>query len=68
MGLEPFFTSELVDSLVEVTFEAGSGSDVDDFAAMNAQEVVVMLGEVLGELVTGELIVGSHATDDPGNL
>ena len=42
--------------------------EVDDGTAAGADHVVVVLGEVLGQLVAGEVVVGDDAVDDVGLL
>ena len=42
--------------------------EVGDVAAGRADEVVVVVGEVLGQLVAGELVGGHDAVDDAGPL
>ncbi len=41
-------------------------SDVFDRPALDADEVVVVPGQILGQLVAGELVVGDDSTDGPG--
>ena len=68
MRLESFGRRELVDGPGDGSLEGVAGCDVDDSAAARAQEVVVVLGEVLGQLEAGELVVGRDASDHPGDL
>ena len=49
-------------------FERGRWCDVAHLSAPRTQEMVVVFGEVLGQLETGELVVGGDASDDPGSL
>jgi hypothetical protein len=65
--LEPFGFGELVDGFGYGSFEGGGGGDVDDFAAVGAEEVVVVFGEVLGQLEPGELVMGGDAPNDSGD-
>jgi len=66
--LEPLLGGKLVDGLGDVALEAGGRRDVDDFAAAGAEEVVMVFGEVLGQLEAAELVVSRHAPDHPGDL
>ena len=52
MGLESFCLGEPVDSGCHATFEGRGGGDVDHFAAVYTQEVVVVLGELLCQLLS----------------
>jgi hypothetical protein len=66
--LEPLFRGELVDGFGDVALEGRGRGDVDNFAAAGAEEVVVMLGEVLGQLKASELVVGGDAPHHAGDL
>ena len=68
VGLESLAGSELVDGLADIALEVGRWRDVDDFAAVGAEEVMVMLGEVFGQFVPSELVVSSHAPDYASDL
>ena len=68
MGLEALGVGERADGAGDLLLEAGREGDVDDLAAADAQQVVVMLGEVLGQLEAGELIAGGDPPDEPGGL
>ncbi len=61
MGLEAFGVAELPDGLGNLLFEAGREGHVDDLAAVDAQQVVVVLGEVFGQLEAGEFVVGGDS-------
>lgn len=50
------------------TFDVVGEREILDGAARRADEVMVVLGEILGELVAGELAVAEHAPDDTGLL
>jgi hypothetical protein len=68
LRLEALGVGELADGLGDGLLEAGGEGDVDHLAAGDAQQVMMVLGEVLGELEAGELVVGGHAPDDAGRL
>jgi len=40
--------------------------DVGDLAAADAQQVVMVLGQVLGQFEAGELVAGRDPADQPG--
>jgi hypothetical protein len=46
--LEALGLGELIDGLGHTSLERGGGSDVDDLSAVDTEEVMVVLGEVLG--------------------
>ena len=46
--------------------EFGARGDVGDLAAAHAEEMVVVFGEVLGQLEAGELVAGRHPPHQPG--
>jgi len=50
----------------ELVFELGGQFEVGDHAASGAQEVVVVGGEVFGQLEAGELVGGDDAAHDTG--
>src|SRR5687768_1612119 len=50
----------------ERLLEAGGGGDVGDRPAGAAKEVVVVIGEVLGQLEAGEFVGPGDAADDAG--
>jgi hypothetical protein len=52
-GLEPLHTRQRLEGFVETPLERRCEGDVADGAAQLADEVVVVLGEVLGEFVAG---------------
>ena len=60
--------SELLHHVGHDPLERGRGSDVDDATADRAQQVVVVLGQILGQLEAGELVVGRDAPHDTGTL
>src|SRR4051812_16204600 len=53
---------------VELALELVGDGEVFDVAASAADEVVVVLGEVLGQLVPSEVVPGDDATHDAGAL
>jgi hypothetical protein len=68
VGLEAFGVGELCDGAGDLLFETGGEGDVGDFAAVDAQQVVVVLGEVFGELEAGVFVAGGDLPDEPGGL
>jgi hypothetical protein len=60
--LEVLVARELVDGAADLTLEALARRDVGDLAAADAEQMVVVLGEVLRQLDAGELVVGRDAT------
>jgi hypothetical protein len=66
--LEALGVGELADGLGCLLLEGCRERDVDDFAAVHAEQVVVVLGEVLGKLEPGELVARGNATDEPGGV
>src|SRR5215469_9517016 len=59
---------ELADGAGHLLLEAVRQGDVGDLPAADAQQVVVMLGEVLGQLETGELVTGRDPADQAGRM
>jgi hypothetical protein len=59
---------ESFDCCGHIALESGRGGDIDDFATVCAQEVVVVFCELLGQLVAGELVIGRHPPHHPGHL
>ena len=55
-------------ALGDLLFEAGGERHVDDFAAVDAQQMVVVLGKVFGQLEPGEFVVGGDPPDEPGGV
>src|SRR5215472_15468042 len=66
--LEALGVGELADRLGHLVLEGGREGDVGDLAAVDAQQMMVVLGQILGELEAGELIVGGDPPDQPGGL
>jgi hypothetical protein len=66
--LESLCIGESFDSGCHVAFKGRGGGDIDDFATVGAQEVVVVFGELLGQLVASELVVGRDPPNHPGDL
>jgi hypothetical protein len=55
--LKTLSARELVDRSDDVSFQLRRQREVDDFPAVDAEEMVVVLSQVLGELETRELVV-----------
>ncbi len=68
MRLEALGVGKLADRVGRLLLESGRQGHVDDLAAIHAQQVVVMLGEVFCELEAGELITGSDAPHQSGRV
>ena len=66
MGLEARSVGKLADGLRGLPLKAGREGHVDDLAAVDAQQVVMVLGVVLGELEPGELVAGRYPPYEPG--
>ena len=69
MGVDPEanFGGYPMQSSVEVGFRTGVEGEIDDVTALRADEVVVVVpGEMFGELVAGEVVAGHDAGDDVG--
>ncbi len=66
LGPEPGAARDLLCRAVHRALEPGRRVDVFDRPALDADEVVVVAGEILGQLVAGELVVGDDPTDGPG--
>ena len=59
---------QLVDGQRDLALEIGTRRDVAHLAAAHAQQMVVVLGQVLGQLEAGELVAGRDAADEAGGL
>ncbi len=68
VGLEALVIGESLDGRCHIALEGRGGGDVNYLAAVGAQEVVVVLGELLGQLVAGEFVIGGDAPHHPGDL
>src|SRR5580704_14971808 len=68
MGLEALGAGEVADGLGDAVLDAGGQGDVGDFPAADTDQVVVVSGQVLGELEPGELVIGGDAADQPGGF
>jgi len=66
--LEALSLGQVIDRARHALLEGGGRGDVDDLAAVDAEEVVVVLGEILGELEAGEVVTGGDTADQPGTL
>src|SRR5580658_7117525 len=68
VGLEALGAGEAADGAGHLLLEARRRGDVDDLAASCAEQVVVVLGEILGELEPGELVAGGDPPDQASGL
>jgi hypothetical protein len=68
MGLEARSVGKFADRLGGLLLKAGREGHVDDLAAIDAQQVVMVLGEVLGELEPGEFVTGRYPPYEPGRV
>jgi hypothetical protein len=66
--LEVLGASDLRDGPGDTPLKAGGEGDVGYPAAARAQQVVVVLDQVLGQLEAGELVAGRDAANNPGSL
>ena len=66
--LEALFGGEVGHHRGDGAFEAGARRDVDDLAAERAEQVVMVMREILGELESRELVVRGDASNDAGEL
>jgi hypothetical protein len=66
--MKSLLVREIVDRLGDHALERRARSDIDDAATAGAEQMVMVLGEVLGQFEAGELIAGGNAADDPGTL
>ena len=64
--LEALFAGDGLEICIETFFQLGREPGIGDLAAVGADEVVMMLGERLGQLVVGEVVIGDDAMHDPG--
>jgi len=63
--LEALGVGEPADGGGCLVLEQGRKGHVNDLAAVDAQQVMVVLGEFLGQLEAGELVVGGDPPDEP---
>jgi hypothetical protein len=68
LGLKPLGGGQAVELLGDDALERRRRGDVAHLTAVGAQEVVVVLGQVFGQLEPSELVVSGHSADDPGRL
>ena len=61
--MEALGFDEIIDGVGDRALEVGSECEVDDFATIDAQEMVVVFGEVLREFETREIVVSSDPSD-----
>jgi hypothetical protein len=66
--LEALGVGEAADGAGYLPLEAVGRGDVCDLVAVGAEQVVVVLGQVLGELEPGVLVAGGDPPDQPGGL
>jgi hypothetical protein len=63
LRLEALSVGELADGVRDVVFDSRREGDVSHFPAADANQVVVVPGQVLGEFEPGELVIGRDAPD-----
>lgn len=68
LGLESRFGGQVADGARNLLLEAGREGDVSDLPAVDAQQVMMMFGEILSQLEAGELVAGGDPPDHPGGL
>ena len=66
--LEALLRGEIGHHRGDGAFETRTGRDVDHFAAKRAEQVVMVMSEILRELKASELIVRGDASNDAGEL
>ena len=64
LGGEAGFARRFVDDRRDRLLHRGRGREIFDLAAVRTHQVVVMSGEVLRQLVAGEIVAGRHAVHD----
>ena len=68
MRLEARRGGDVTDGGGHLMLEASRRRDVRDLAAADAQQMVMVLGQILGELEPGELVAGRDPPDQAGGL
>ena len=68
VGLESLSGCQLVHGQRDLALEVRARRHVGDLAAAHAQQMVMVLGEVLGQLEPGELVAGSDPAHESGRL
>jgi len=68
VGLETLHVCQAVELLSDGPLEGIRGRDVAHLAATRAEEMVVVLGEILRQLEPCEVVVGGDPPHDPGCL
>jgi hypothetical protein len=68
VGLEALRLGELRNGTGYLLLQARRERDVDDLSAVYAEQMMVVLGEVFGQLVPGELVVCGDPPDEPGRV
>lgn len=66
--LEPLSFRQTVQVLSDRLLECHRRRDVTDLSTVGAKQMVVVFGEVLGQLESGKFIVGNDPPDDAGRL
>jgi len=66
--LETLRLGELLNSAGDASLEFRRRRHVGDLPAAHTQQMMVVLGEILGELETSELVVGRHSPHEAGAL
>jgi len=61
IDVEPDLVGGLLEGLVEAGFGFGVEGEVGNIAAVRADEVVVVFGEVFGEFIAGKVVAGDDA-------
>jgi len=68
MGLKALSACELAGGVRDVILDARRQGDVGDFPAADADQVVVVPGQILGKFEPGELVIGRDPADQPCGL
>ena len=66
VGSESLGVGEVIKLLGDGLLERRGWGDVGDLPAVRAKEMMVVFGQVLGELETRELVIGRNAPNDAG--
>src|SRR5262249_35900275 len=68
VGLEAFSVGEFGDGAGDLLFEVGWQGHVGDLAAVDAQQVVVVLGKIFGQFEARVFVVGGDPPDESGGM
>lgn len=68
VGPEALGPGHFDDRLAQVALDPGGQGDVSYLPAGDAQQMVVVLGEILRQLETGEVVMGHYPAHHPGGL